>query len=177
MKKWRLIKSNYLLDNKWLKVRQDEVELSNGIVIPDYFVVESHRVVMLVVEKAGKLLFVRQYKHGVGEILLEFPAGYVEPNEELVVAAARELKEETGQQASGFEYLGKLGDMVTRTNEVVHVYAARGIQNTSQKLDFSEEIELLWLPIEEVVKAIKEGRLWTSSSIAAFTLWKLRNVT
>ena len=79
LKKWQIIKSELVFHNRWCQVRQDAVKLSSGQVIDDYFVNIRPEIVLVVpVTGDNQLVFVRQYRHGVKEILLEFPAGAVD---------------------------------------------------------------------------------------------------
>ena len=98
LKKWQIVKSELVFQNRWCQVRQDAVKLSSGQVIDDYFVNIRPEIVLVVpVTEDNQLVFVRQYRHGVKEILLEFPAGSVDAGEDNITTAAhREFEEETG---------------------------------------------------------------------------------
>ncbi len=93
MLRWKTIKSRLVFDNPWCQVRQDEVELPNGIVLDDYFVnIRPDIALVLAVTSQREIVFVRQYRHGVSEILLELPGGSFNPQiEEGLTAARREL--------------------------------------------------------------------------------------
>ncbi len=84
-----------VLDNYWCQVRQDEIELPNGRIIDDYFVnVRPEITLILPVTSSKEIIFVRQYRHAVGEFLLELPAGLFNPEQESAEAAAiREMQE------------------------------------------------------------------------------------
>jgi ADP-ribose pyrophosphatase len=97
MKKWRLRSSTIVFDRRWFRVRQDTVVLPNGRVIDDYFVWPEGDVALVVpVTEQGDVILVRQYKHAAQEIMVEFPAGMLEPDEVPLQGAQRELREETG---------------------------------------------------------------------------------
>ena len=82
MEKWKLLFSKLVFNNKWFKVRQDRVELPTGKIIDDYFVWPEGDVAFVApVTEDNHLILVRQYKHGAGEIMIEFPAGYVDNGE------------------------------------------------------------------------------------------------
>ncbi|NES93191.1 NUDIX hydrolase, partial [Okeania sp. SIO2B9] len=95
LKKWKLLQSRLVINNKWCQVRQDEVELPNGKIIDDFFVnVRPDIALVFPVTVRQEIVFVRQYRHGVGKVLLELPAGSFNPQVEIPeVAASRELTE------------------------------------------------------------------------------------
>ena len=80
--KWKLLRSRFVLNNKWCQVRQDEIELPSGQIIDDFFVnVRPPIALVFATTQQQELVFVRQYRHGVGEVLLELPAGSFNPVE------------------------------------------------------------------------------------------------
>ena len=86
MKKWETVSSKLAFDHPWFKVRQDVVKLGNGKIIDDYFIWQDKHVSQVVpVTSDRKLLLERQYKHAVGKFMIEYPAGYMENNEEPLV--------------------------------------------------------------------------------------------
>ncbi|MEO1123540.1 MAG: NUDIX hydrolase, partial [Cyanobacteria bacterium J06639_16] len=97
-KRWTLLRSRLVFDHRWYKVRQDEVRLPNGEIIDDYFVsVRPDVALVLPITVDREVIFVHQYRHGAGEVLLELPAGTFDPQQEAAeTAALRELQEETG---------------------------------------------------------------------------------
>ncbi|MBD1813058.1 NUDIX hydrolase, partial [Microcoleus vaginatus DQ-U2] len=110
--KWKLLRSRFVLNNEWCQVRQDEIELPSGQIIDDFFVnVRPNIALVFATTEQQELVLVRQYRHGVGEILLELPAGSFNPAEESgKSAAARELAEETGYVAEEILELATLYD-------------------------------------------------------------------
>lgn len=82
-KKWKKISSEMALDEKWFRVRKDVVELPNGTVLNDYFLWLSGDVSSVVpVTQNNEFIFVKQYKYGSDEEMIEFPAGFVEEKED-----------------------------------------------------------------------------------------------
>ena len=173
IQKWKIIKSQMVFENQWCQVRQDEVELPNGQVIDDFFVnVRQDFVVVLAVTQQQEIIFVRQYRHGVSQILLELPAGYPNTqNEDKLTAARRELAEETGYIASEFIQLGKLYDNPVKDTNAMHLFIAPNAKlSASQQLDITEDIEVVLVPGEEVVGKILAGEICVSGTIAALFL-------
>ena len=98
LKKWEILKSKRIIDNKYLKVRQDTVRLPDGTIYNDYYVREEKGwSAIFCLTEDGKVVLNRQYKHGIGEIVLELPAGRIEEGESPEESIKRELEEETGR--------------------------------------------------------------------------------
>lgn len=170
LQKWTTLNSEFVLDNRWCRVRQDRVQLPNGEVVDDYFInVRPEIVLILSITANGKVVFVRQYRHGVGEILLELPAGTFEPQQEdSLTAARRELEEETGYISSELIKLATLHDNPVKDTNRIHVYLALNAEPIgTQALDLTEDIEVVCLPISQVENQILSGEICVSGTIAA----------
>jgi len=115
-----------------------------------------------------EVVLVKQYKHGVGEVIVEYPAGYVESGEDIARAAARELREETGYAAGRLSFFTKLVSNPTKQKGVVHIFLAEDVKKVqAQKLDQTEDIEVLKLPVSKVIDMIHGGEIWNSGTVAA----------
>ena len=95
---WTVLSHQQILDNPHLKIRCEQVAVPNGPIIPDYYIIENRGWVGIVpVTEDGHFLINRQYKHGIGREVLEFPAGGIDDHEDdPLLTAQRELMEETG---------------------------------------------------------------------------------
>ena len=173
LKKWQILHSRMVLDNPWCRVRRDEVQLPNGKVIDDYFVnVRPEIVMVLAVTTEQEIIFVRQYRHGVQEILLELPAGTFFPDQESPTAAiGRELEEETGYQIQDLISLGEIYDNPVKDQSRLHLFLAPAVMPTGQKKwDVTEEIEVVLMPIAMVREQIFNGNIRVAGSLAALLL-------
>lgn len=171
-KKWKKISSTMALDEKWFRVRKDVVELPNGKVMDDYFLWLSGNVSMVVpITADGKMILVKQYKYGADQMLIEFPAGYVEKGENPEIGAMREMEEETGYSANELELLGEFESSPTKSNGKTFIYLARNVVRDKElNLDISEDIEVLVRPINEVMHMVENGEIRVSDSVTAFFL-------
>jgi len=170
---WKTINSQLVFDNPWCRVRQDEVELPNGAIIDDYFVnVRPDIVLVLAVTQNREIVFVRQYRHGVGQILLELPGGSLDSQtENSLTAAARELEEETGYVAEQMVQLPTLYDNpVKDTNKIYLILAEPAHPSGRQQLDVTEDVEIVLIPVEDVLERISTGEICVCGSIAALFL-------
>ncbi|NEO89298.1 MAG: NUDIX hydrolase [Moorea sp. SIO3G5] len=173
IKPWKTLKSRLVFDNKWCRVRQDEVELPSGEVVDDYFInVRPDIVLILAITCDRKVVFVRQYRHGVGKILLELPGGgFNSKVEDSMKAGARELEEETGYVSDHMFSLATLYDNpVKDTNKIHFIMAEQAQPSGIQNLDITEEVEIVLVPIDEVLKKIEQGEICVSGTIAALFL-------
>jgi ADP-ribose pyrophosphatase len=173
IQKWKILKSKLAFNHYWCKVRQDEVELPNGKIIDDYFVIIKPDVALILpITSNQEVVFVRQYRHGVQEILLELPAGTFDPSTESPeTAAIRELKEETGYTATKVTKLATLYDNPVKDTNKLHLFIAENvIESGQQELDVTEEIEVVLMPLTSIMAKITTGEICVSGSISAIFL-------
>ncbi|MBD2773313.1 NUDIX hydrolase [Iningainema tapete] len=173
LKKWQLLESKMVLDHYWCKVRQDVIKLPNGKIIDDYFVnVRPEIAVILPITTNKEIIFVRQYRHAVGEFVLELPAGRFNPAQESTeVAAKREMEEETGYTTQLVRKIATQYDNPSKDTNKIHLFLAENVVKfAEQKLDITEEIEVVLIPIELVKDKIRQGEICVTGSIAAIYL-------
>ena len=173
MSKWKTLKSKFVLDNPWCRIRQDEVELPNGEIIDDYFVrVRPDIALILPVTANDEIVFVRQYRHGVKKVVLELPAGNFYPKQEdSLMAAVREMEEETGYTASNVAKLATLYENPGNDTSTIHLFIAHDATfKGQQKLDPTEDIEVVLIPKVEILTKIFQGEICVSGTVTALFL-------
>jgi len=141
-----------------------------------YFSLESADWVNVIpITPKGDVVLVRQYRHGTDSIILEIPGGIVEHGEDPQLAAAREMKEETGFVAERWIDLGVVeANPAFQTNKC-HSFLALGCTQVSdQRLDGSEDIAIIRLPLQEVGRKIQNGEIQHAMVICAF-FWYLQH--
>ncbi|MCA9798892.1 MAG: NUDIX hydrolase [Cyanobacteria bacterium HKST-UBA04] len=155
----------------FLTVRHDTVRLANGLE-RGRDVVEHPGGVMVVPRlDDGRLLLIRQYRYALGDFLLEFPAGKIEPGEAPLQTIQRELEEETGYAADHWQPLTKMATAPGFCNEWIHVFYAHGLRQLAEAGGLEDEaIELVPMHPEAIQAAIVEGRLTDAKTICGFAL-------
>jgi len=119
----------------------------------------------VLVVQDGKVLLVEQYRPAAGRQMLELPAGTIDRSESPLDCARRELEEETGYSAENWEVLGHIYPTPGYTNEVLHLFCASGLTKGEQRLEEGEDIDVRWIPLEEVEAMIDRGEINDAKTI------------
>lgn len=167
---WKLLSSEYLFKDLWFTVRKDICEKQDGTIVNPYYVYEFPEwVTAVAITEEGKFIFERQYRHALGETMMEIPGGCVDKEDkDLEAAIARELKEETGYVFSSFEYLGKTSANPSTNSNLMHFFLATGGRKVAeQQLDQNEEIEVHLLELNEVKELLKSNQILQSMHATA----------
>lgn len=162
--KWKVLNSEYLFNEPWLTVRKDTCETPGGKIIPSFYVNEyPDWANAFCLTKDGKVVMVKQYRHGLGEEGVELPGGVVEPGESKEDGVRRELLEETGYVFDKVEYLGKISANPSTTNNLMHMFLATGGERVAaQSLDEAEEVEVVYMTIDEVKQMVRDHQMMQS---------------
>jgi ADP-ribose diphosphatase len=168
-KSWTILGREKALDSAWYQVFKETVRLPSGEVLDDYFVRENSSAVLIVPRtKDGEFILTRQYKHGAGQIVLEFPAGKIDQGEDVLAAARRELREETGGEADALTLGPTFFDDPTNSRGQTFVVFAEGVRlRYEQSLDSNEDINVVTLSRSALRRALDAGHLRVAASVAA----------
>lgn len=172
--KERTVKVNYVYQGKIVNLRCDEAALPDGKLCKREMVEHPGGASVLCVYK-GKVALVRQFRYAYQEELLEIPAGKLEKGEDPMLAAKRELEEETGLVASELKPLFTLYPTPGYTNEKIYIYEASGVTLGKQHLDEGEFLNVVFLPVEEVAHMIERGEIRDAKTIVAVQSYLLKN--
>jgi len=164
---WATLDSERVLDNPYMRIRRETVRLPSGRVYRDYFIHERRGWVAIYARTGdGRVLLNRQYKHGIKQVVLELPAGGLDPDEVPDAAARRELEEETGYRAETLRLLGKFILDPTGSDGYIYLFGADNVTPTGQKsADDREEIENVLMPETELPELIRTGMITVLSHI------------
>jgi 8-oxo-dGTP pyrophosphatase MutT (NUDIX family) len=173
MKPWHIIRSQVLLDRQpWLRLVEQDVRLSNGRVIAGYLLAQAREYAMtFALTDQGRVPLVQQYKHGLGGLSYDLPAGYLDAGEEPLACAQRELREETGYVADDWRHLSSVVLDSNRGNTRAHLFLARGArQVAAPHLDDTEDLAARFLAPDEILAMIRSGDLDSIASVTCALL-------
>lgn len=158
---WKVIESQKLFSEPWFTVRKDICELPNGKKHEAYYILEyPDWATAFALTEDNKVIMVRQYRHGLGEISTELPGGVIDKGETAEQAIKRELKEETGYEFASIEEIGQVAPNPATSNNYMHMFIAKGGKKVSvQNLDATEDVEVLIHSIDEVKQMLRENKI------------------
>lgn len=169
IKPWTILEEQDVSPSPWFPVTRQKVQLPNGHVVDDYYVSQLGDVVqVLAITQDNKIVLTRQYKHGIGEILIEVPGGMQQKGKTLLQSAIAELEEECGIKAAeaDLKLIGKIAINPTKLKQVTYGYILFNAQfNSVQKFDVTENIEVITIPAPEVLRMVDEGEIWVTDSM------------
>ena len=161
---WKVLRSEYLIKRPWLTARRDELELPDGRIIPEYYVLEyPDWVNVIAITKDGLFVMERQYRHALGCTCYELPCGVMEEGESPLEAVKRELSEETGYGGGEWTELMTLSANPSTMTNLTHCFLATGVEKmTDQHLDPTEELSVHLLTREEVLDLLRNNQMMQS---------------
>lgn len=164
--RWPVASSAELAQGRIVRLRQDMVRMPDGDVAGREVVEHPGAVAVVALDESGQVLLIRQYRHPVGRLLWEIPAGLRDvPGERLRRTAERELLEETGYRAADWRVLTDYFSSPGISTERLRIFLARGLSPVPEAdrdyLPAHEESELVpaWLPLDEAVAGVLAGDL------------------
>jgi len=172
IEKWTTLETHYIIRRPWLTARVDKVQLPDGRINPEHYVIEYPDWVNVIpITTDGKFVLIRQYRHAFDMVIEELAAGTMEPDETPLQAAQRELLEETGYGGGTWHEAMTIGQNPSICNNYTHCFIAEGVHKIhDQQLDASEDIEVLLLSKEEVYELLTSNRML--QALMAAPLWR-----
>ncbi len=170
-----LVKSKYLYRGHILKLRLDEVRLTDqrNRVVAREIVEHRGAVAIVALDDQDRVLLVRQYRSAAARELLEIPAGTLELGEDPALCATRELKEETGYHAAQWQALGNFYSSPGFSTEQMHLYLARQLTAAAPSPEDDESIAVELVPFSEAIEKIEQGEIADAKSIVGLLrVWK-----
>jgi ADP-ribose pyrophosphatase len=153
------IESTRVFDGHLMKVNQDRVRLPNGQESVREYTEHPGAVAIIAVLDDGRYVMERQFRYPMHRVFLEFPAGKIDPGEDPLQTAHRELLEETGYAASSMQFLTTIHPVISYSTEKIHLYVARGLQLNQQQLDHNEFLDVVLMEPAELMRQIKAGEV------------------
>ena len=162
------ISSETVFQGNLLHVKRDVVGLPNAQQSIREYIVHPGAVVILAFLDNGRMLFERQFRYPLGQVFLELPAGKIDPGEDILFTAQRELREETGYAATEWRHLGVMHPCIGYSDERIEIFEARGLTFMGeQELDHNEFLQIIELSPSDAKKAVFAGDITDSKTITA----------
>lgn len=171
--RWRVLDSEYLHHRPWLTVRRETLQMPDGTVVPEYYVLEyPNWVNIIAITKEKQFVLVKQFRPGIQETCLELCAGVCEKNDASpLISAQRELLEETGYGGGEWTEFMRVAPNASAANNYSYCFIAENVEKIAeQALDTSEDLTVHLFSFEEVKKMLEEGMFIQATMVAP--LWK-----
>jgi ADP-ribose pyrophosphatase len=170
----RKIAGQELFKGHFLHAMRDTVALPDGGTATREYVVHPGAVMVIPLLDDGRLVLERQFRYPVGKVMIEFPAGKIDPGEPVFDCARRELLEETGYTALQWARAGQMHPVISYSTEFIDIWFARGLQMAGRKLDVGEFLDVITATPQQLMDWCRDG-LVTDAKTLTGALW-LQNV-
>ncbi len=161
------ISSQTIASGGMLTVKCDQVRLPNGNTGQREYVIHPGAVVIVPILPNGNVVLEKQFRYPLHQVFIELPAGKIDVGEDVLVTGQRELLEETGYTASNWVKLGHQHPCIGYSNEVIHMYLARGLSRGEHQRDEDESLEVFEASFENCLSMIQNGQITDGKTIAA----------
>lgn len=148
-----------------LDVHSAQVELPNGRVVGRDLVRHPGASAVVALTESGKIVLVRQYRTALDRVTVEVPAGKLDPGEDPLECAKRELREETGFSAKRINYLTTIATTPGFCDEVIHIYMATGLTFDGANPDDDEFVNVDLVPLSELIDAVLDGKIEDAKTV------------
>ncbi len=156
-----------MFDGDLLLVRRDRVRLPSGREATREYIVHPGAVLIVPVLPDGRLVLERQFRYPIGKVMLEFPAGKIDPHETPLATAKRELIEEAGYSAGTWQRIGTIHPEIGYSTEVIELYLATDLTHVGARLDEGELLDVVPMTEDELLAAFDRGDVTDGKTVAA----------
>lgn len=170
----QLVRREKLLEGRFLQVVRDTVRLPDGGQSYREYIQHPGAVAIVPLLEDGQVVLERQYRHPVGRVMVEFPAGKLHPGEDPLLCAQRELLEETGYTAREWAYAGTMHPCIGYADESIGIWFARGLTLGERRLDEAEFLDVITATPAQLLDWCRQGQV-TDGKTLSCALW-LQNV-
>jgi ADP-ribose pyrophosphatase len=165
-----MIDSALAYEGAFLKVQRDTVRLPDGKTSSREYIRHPGAVVVLPLFDDGTVLLERQFRYPPNRVFIEFPAGKIDPDEDPLDCAKRELQEETGYSASDWKFVCTIHNAIAYSDEHLDIYLARGLKEGPSKLDEGEFLETFRADVKDMLAWIRDGKITDVKTVIG-TFW------
>lgn len=161
------LKDHLIFQGKVVALHEYDVKLPNGKTAKREVVRHTKGATILAINDKNECLLEHQFRFAYQEVVLELPAGKCEKGEDPLVAAKRELEEETGYKAGKIVKLGEFYPSCGYTDENIYLFLATDLSLGKRHLDADENLNVEWIKLDDVIAMIKENKIKDGKTIAA----------
>jgi len=162
----KTLSSQQIYDGRALKLRVETVKKPSGKTTTREIVEHSDCVAVVVLDSKNNAILVRQFRKAVGKILLEIPAGGIDPGEQPIDCVRRELQEEIGYLPNKIDKLGGFYAAPGYCSEYLHLYLATHLIPSQLEAEDTEDIEVVRAPLSRIPELIASGEICDAKSVA-----------
>jgi ADP-ribose pyrophosphatase len=164
-----------IYDGIFLKMKRDTVSLPDGQEAVREYLTHPGAVAIVALLDDGRVLLERQYRYPIAKACIEIPAGKLDPNENPLLCAQRELAEETGYTATKWSYIRRIHPVISYSTEFIDIYLAEGLVPGASHLDEEEFLDVFAAPLEQLIAWVEEGEITdVKTTISAYWLDRYR---
>ena len=167
----KTLETERIFEGKIINVRRDRVMVMEGESFRE-IVEHNGGAVIAAVKPDGNMIMVRQFRKPAERVMLEVPAGKIDPGEDPEITAARELKEETGYTAGKIRKLTQMYPSVGYSEEILHLYLCTELEAGETAFDENEAIDIEEYPIDTLVDMVMQGEIQDGKSQVAILMVK-----
>lgn len=172
------IDGGVVYDGHFLKVERDRIKLPDGSITQREFIRHPGAVVILPLLPDGRVLLERQFRYPNSQVFIEFPAGKIDPGEDHLACAKRELEEETGYTAAKWRFVCTIHNAIAYSDEHLELFLAEDLSAGEQKLDEGEFLETFSATLPELLEMVRRGEITdVKTIIGSFWLEKILSGT
>jgi len=166
--------SETLHSGNFLTLKRDVVRLPDGKSATREYIAHPGAVMIIPLLDDGRVLMERQYRYPIAQVMIEFPAGKLDPDEGALACGARELREETGYTAREFIFVTRIHPVISYSTELIDIYLARGLTEGTPELDDGEFLETFKVDVRTLLDWVRSGKVSdVKTIIGVFWLEKL----
>jgi len=157
-------------DGHFIKVQRDSIRLPDGKTSIREYIRHPGAVVIIPLLDDGRVLLERQFRYPLDRVFIELPAGKIDPNEDPLECAKRELEEETGYTATDWRFVCTIHNAIAYSDEHLDIFVARGLTAGESKLDDGEFLETFSASVPEMLQWVREGKITDVKTVIG-TFW------